>query len=157
MAKTLRLLAKFVTECRSSWDCSRTVSTATGLKATKAQCWAWPAKFQALPWPWQSTEQQRWTAYGKGVSEYWSYSLRLTVEIFGFIQQNSGAVASRRHGVSQSGPRGMSHTATSTWSFDLFYLEQSTAGSTSNYPALLFFGTNFVILLPIISARLTDN
>ena len=48
----------------------------------------------------------------QGVSEYRSYSLRLTVEIFGFIQQNSGAVASQRSGVSQSGPRGTSHTAT---------------------------------------------
>ena len=35
--------------------------------------------------------------------------------------------------------------------------DQQTAGSTSNYLALLHFGTNFAILLPIISAKLMNN
>ena len=70
------------------------------------------------------------------------------VEIIGFIQQNSEAAVSQKHGVSQSRPRGKMYTATR---------EQPTAGSTSNYSALLLFGRNLVILLQNISARLMNN
>ena len=44
-------------------------------KATKAQCWSWPANLQAVPWNHESAEQQRWAEYGNGVSEYRLYSL----------------------------------------------------------------------------------
>jgi len=27
----------------------------------KAQHWTWPVNLQALPWPWESAEQQKWS------------------------------------------------------------------------------------------------
>ena len=51
-----------------SLDFSWTVSTDSycSWKAKKAQGWIWPANLQALPWPWESAEQQRWAENGKG-------------------------------------------------------------------------------------------
>ena len=82
----------------------------------------------------------------QGVSyEYRSYSLWQTVEIVGFVQQNSEAAACQYHIL------GNEKNIYSYWYLFLCLvttdlLKRPTAGSTFNYLALLLFGRNFVIL-----------
>jgi len=68
--------------------------------------------------------------------------------IVGFLQQNSEASASWECGVLQPGPMGKTYTATGTRSCDLSWscFKRLTAGSNSNYSALLLVGRKFVRL-----------
>ena len=110
----------------SSWD-SVTVSTdrhatsnssskAFGLEAKKAQHWTWLAHLRHLPWPCESTEQQRWAEYSKG----WVLIIRPVANSHWLLKQKSKAAASRKYGVSQTGPRGKTSTTTNTHSWDLW-------------------------------------
>ena len=80
-------------------------------------------------------------------------------EIVRFVRrQFQRAGASRKYGVSQSVPRGKTPYRYSCSILRLeSRVEKIRPGNTSNYSALLHFGTNFAILLLIISARLMNN
>jgi len=115
----------------------------TSWKVTKAQYWTLPANLQALPWPHESAEQQRWPQYGKGwvsidhtVCDKWVHWLHTT--------KSEQLLVGNNYGLSQFGPRGR---ATGSCSCDLLQscLKWLTMGSTSNYSPLYLFDRNFVI------------
>ena len=60
-----RLLSIVVVKCRAPEISLRKYQPTASWKATKAQRWTWPANLRTLPWPWESTEQQRWAECDK--------------------------------------------------------------------------------------------
>ena len=95
---------------------SNSSSKAFGLEAKKAQHWTWLAHLRHLPWPCESTEQQRWAEYSKG----WVLIIQPVANSHWLLKQNSEAAASRKYVVSQTGPRGKTSTTTNTHSWDFW-------------------------------------
>ena len=91
-----------------------------------------------------NTERHGVSTGGGGGGGYRSYSLRHSSRSFASYADNSNAGASRKYGVSQSVPRGKTAYRCSCSILRLeFRVEKIRPGNTSNYSALLHFGTNF--------------
>lgn len=110
-------------------------------EAKKALLCAWQ---WALPWPWESTDQQWWAEYGKGCR---SILQPVVKGQYCFTQQNSEAAASQTYVAQYVLQSRWRKIFTATFPCIMIkLLKVTTVGRTSNYSTVLFSGRNLLLL-----------